>query len=167
MQIPVMKKLIVLLMSSHAVGVRRSLAVIFILLTGIGTIHAGQAVSIILKPQKGITGTTAFNLHDDGNMTLLVYESPTRITESPVAGPEGLSGQISSLAVRVFAEYAGMDDYTGLPDGDWTCAVSITHDGVTKSVSTRRFSAKLAELLNLVDGYMPQGAMLELDQSGE
>ena len=54
--------------------------ILIIFISLINTIAMADSISVTLKPEKGLSGTTSFNIHDDGNATILVYESATRIS---------------------------------------------------------------------------------------
>jgi len=141
----------------------KKLLAFFLLCVCCSTVFAAESVSIILKPQKGISGIVSVNVHADHSMTVLVYESPTNIVESTLPVETTIGQGIIDLSKDVFAQYVGLEDYSQLPDRKRTCAITITRDEVTKSISTRRYTEQLIALLQELNRHLPEGISLPLE----
>jgi len=57
---------------------------ITVLISLLSTITMADSISITVKPEKGLSGTTSLTIHDDGNVTVLVYESAAKISENTI-----------------------------------------------------------------------------------
>jgi len=112
-----------------------------------------ESISITVKPSTGLSGTTSFNIHQDGTLTVLRYESPTKISEKSVDLESKKIKEIGSLAHDVLKEVLSTDDFSTWPEQKATFSVAITREKVTKSISTRRFSKKVSKLINLLKEY--------------
>lgn len=142
----------------HRASLRRSakhLIVTLALLAAVSTAAAGEAMSITLKPSSGLAGLTAFNLHSDGRVTVLVYESASKITETTVEIESGALTQIRDLAKGVLEEFMKLDSHAAVPLYRQSLGVAITRDDVTRSVTTRRFTESALSLIESLKLYVP------------
>ncbi|MEN8133998.1 MAG: hypothetical protein ABFS18_00490 [Thermodesulfobacteriota bacterium] len=117
---------------------------------------SSESISITLKPTVGLTGTTSFNIHQDGQFTILRYASPTEITEKAIDLAPTIIIEIKTLAHKVFKEVMATEDYAVWPEHKATISVAITKDRVTKSISSRRFSGSSLKLIDLLNNNLPK-----------
>lgn len=117
-----------------------------------------EAISITSKPAGGLTGTTSFNFHKNGEVTLLQYKSPTNIIEVTINIEPEKTEKVANISHEVIAEYYTHSDYSKWPVQKETIAVAITKEKVTKSVSTNRHSEKIKYLMALLKDYIPENA---------
>lgn len=141
---------------------RPLLAIIF-LLYSTNSFAAEKSYSVTIKPSAGIFGTTSFNIHEDNSATLLVYESPAKITEAMVNLDTEESTEIVQLLEIVLDDLIKTIDYSSLPEYKQTSAVTVTQDKVTKSISTRRYTKKLIKLIYKVNQYIPKENQIKLE----
>lgn len=125
---------------------------------------AGESISIILKPTKGLSGTTSFNIHEDEKATVLKYESPTKITEQAVDLESGKIAEIIALVHEVFEEVISTKNYDTWPERRGTFSIAITEEKVTKSISTRRYSKKMIHLIKSLHNISPLGESFSEEQ---
>ena len=127
----------------------------FVVLLLIPSLATSESISIISKPSAGLTGTTSFNLHEDGKMTVLQYKSPTNIVEETINIDPEKKSEIANIAHEVLDEVFTKKDHSLWPVKKETFSVAITADKVTRSISTKRHSDKITDLMNLLRGYFP------------
>lgn len=87
---------------------RITLAVVICLTS---TITMADSISVILKPEKGLPGTVSFNVHDDGNATILVYESSVKINESTVNIEANIKEKLRLLTLKALDSYLSQNSY--------------------------------------------------------
>jgi hypothetical protein len=142
----------------------RSLLTIIILLYSSSSFASEKSYSVTVKPSAGIVGTTSFNIHSDKSVTVLIYESVSQITESPIALDSDTSEEIVRLIEKALGELIILEDYSMLPEYKQTSAVSITQGKFTKSISTRRYSDQLKALIETVIPYFPEEYKIQLEK---
>jgi len=142
----------------------RYLLVSFLLLISSNSFASEKSISITIKPSASIVGTISFNIHPDQSVTVLVYESASKITESPVSIDSKTVTQIRQLSERVLEEFISLKDFSQFPEYKQTSAIIITQSKVTKSISTRRYSAQLISLIKMIKNYAPIGYKPHLDK---
>ncbi len=89
----------------------RYLLVSFLLLISSNSFASEKSISITIKPSAGIVGTISFNIHPNQSVTVLVYESASKITESPVSIDSKTVAKVSQLSERILDEFVSLKDY--------------------------------------------------------
>lgn len=134
----------------------RYLLVSFLLLICSNSFASEKSISVTIKPSAGIVGTISFNIHPDQSVTLLVYESVSKITESSVSIDSKTVAKVCQLSERIFDEFGSLKDYSKFPEYKQGSAIAITQSKVTKSISTRRYSQNLISLITIIKDYVPE-----------
>ena len=142
----------------------RYLLVPLLLLSSSNSFASEKSISITVKPSQGIVGTISFNIHPNQNVTVLVYESNSKISETPVSIDSETVTKVSQLAERVFDEFVGLKDYSRFSEYKQGSAIAITQSKVTKSISTHRYSDQLISLIKMIEDYIPQGYKPRLEE---
>ena len=122
-----------------------------------------DAVSITVKPSKGIVGTTSVTFHEDGKVTMLVYESAVQIVEKSLEIGAEESAKFKNLAVATLDEYLGTNEFRNINEFAVTFGVSRTENAVTKSISSRRLTIRALEIVREVRKYAPTKDLLNID----
>lgn len=129
---------------------------IIILIYLIGATAAAESISVIIKPQTGLAGTTSLTIHDDGKVTVLVYESAVKINENTVNITHEEKEAMRLNIVSSIAEYLKQDSYDKLKQYTFTISLAHTVDGVTKSISGKRLNNEtvklIRQLINIIPG---------------
>ncbi len=123
-----------------------------------------KSISITIKPAHGIIGTVSFNVHPNQNVTVLVYESNSKISETPVSIDSKTVTKVSQLSEWVLEEFVSLKDYSQFPEYEQGSAIAITQNKVTKSISTHRYSERLISLIKLIKDYVPEGYKPQLEE---
>ncbi|MGY8813897.1 MAG: hypothetical protein ACKVHQ_04165 [Gammaproteobacteria bacterium] len=84
---------------------------ITILISLFSTTATAESISITIKPENGLSGTTSLNIHDDGNVTVLVYESAVNINENIVNIEPNDKEALRLKVLNSIAEYLNQDSY--------------------------------------------------------
>lgn len=142
----------------------RYLLVSFLLLISSNSFASEKSISVTIKPSAGIVGTISFNIHPDQSVTVLVYESASKITESPVSIDSKTVAKVSQLSERILDEFVSLKDYSQFPEYKQESAIAITQSKVTKSISTRRYSEQLISLIKMIKDYVPKGYKPQLEK---
>ena len=142
---------------------RLLLAVAFLLFST-NSFGSGKSYSVTIKPKAGIVGTASFNIHDDNRITVLVYESPTKIAENMASVDAAKITEVIQLLESTIDELIEIKDYSNLPEFKQTSAVTVTKDKVTKSISTRRYTGQLIELIKAINSYIPKEYRTKLEK---
>ena len=142
----------------------RYLLVSFLLLMGSDSFASEKSISVTIKPSTGIIGTISFNIHPNQNVTVLVYESASKINETLVSIDRKTVAKVSQLSELVLDEFLRLKDYFQLPEYKQGSAIAITQSKVTKSISTRRYSEQLILLINMIKDYVPKGYKPQLEK---
>ena len=142
----------------------RYLLVSFLLLISSNSFASEKSISITIKPSASIVGTISFNIHPDQSVTVLVYESVSKITESPVSIDSKTVAKVSQLSERVLDQFVSLKDYSQLPEYKQGSAIAITQSKVTKSISTRRYSEQLISLIKMIKDYVPKEYKPQLEK---
>ena len=112
-------------------------------------------ISITVKPTRGIVGTTSITFHEEGNVTILIYESAAKITENTLQIGEEEKAQLRENADAVLIEYLNSDKLTDLSEYPLTFAIAKTNESLTKSISSRKFSKGAVEIIKKMREYAP------------
>jgi len=64
-----------------------------------------------LSPEKGLSGTTSFNITTHGTVTILVYEGATEINESTDTIDNAEEDELCSLTMNAFNSYVSQAAY--------------------------------------------------------
>lgn len=123
------------------------LTLCFILLC---TAASADSLAVTLKPSKGLAGTTSFNIHDDGRVTVLVYESASKITENTLAIKTDARDELRSLALACLESYLVQDRYDHVKEHGFTMSVAHSVQGVTKSISSKRISDEAIKMIERI-----------------
>lgn len=114
-----------------------------------------DSLSITLKPTKGLSGTTSLNIHEDGSITILEYESPTKISERTADFDSHKRDELRSLTLRVLKSYLNQENYSHVKEYTFTFSIAYTNDGVTKSISSKRINEDAMKLVKLLITHIP------------
>ena len=129
--------------------------IIFILIVVFSTGPVlADSMSITLKPTKGLSGTASLNLHEDGSVTILEYESPTKISESSVNINSSEKDEIRSLTLRALKTYLNQNNHSHIKEYTFTFSIAYTDEGVTKSISTKRINEEAMKVVKLLIGHI-------------
>ncbi len=142
----------------------RYLLVSFLLLISSNSFASEKFISITIKPSASIVGTISFNIHPNQSVTVLVYESASKITESPVSIDSKTVAKVSQLSERILDEFISLKDYSQFHEYKQGSAIAITQSKVTKSISTRRYSEKLISLIEMIKDYVPKEYKPQLEK---
>ncbi len=115
-----------------------------------------DSISVTIKPARGITGTTSINFHADGQVTALVYHSPSHITENPLSLSPEQATRLRQQAAATLAEYLSQQQFDGVKLQQQTLGIAHSHDGVTKSISSRKHSSSATALIQALKKLFPQ-----------
>ena len=94
---------------------------IYFLILTCASIASAESMSFSIKPSKGLSGTASLNIHDDGKVTLLIYESPTNIVETLIEIDDLqsiLETDLPCLALRGYDDMENRDLVTILSDSE-------------------------------------------------
>ena len=72
--------------------------------------------------------------------------------------------EVRQLIEDAMAELLSLKEYSSLSEYKQTSAISITQDKVTKSVSTKRYSEKLKEIIQIVNEYIPNKDIIHIEK---
>lgn len=159
------KKYVPIVIVRSIKGVKmRCLLVSFLILISSNSFASEKSISVTIKPSASIVGTISFNIHPDQSATVLVYESVSKITESPVRIDRKTVTKISQLSEQVLDQLVSLKDYSRLPEYKQGSAIAITQSKVTKSISTRRYSEQLISLIKMINDHVPKGYELQLEK---
>ena len=142
----------------------RYLLVSFLLLISSNSFASEKSISVTIKPSAGIVGTISFNIHPDRSVTVLVYESVSKITESPVSIDSKTVAKVCQLSERILDEFVNLKDYSKFPEYKQGSGIAITRSKVTKSISTRRYSESLISLITIIKDYVPEEYKPQLEK---
>ena len=133
------------------------LAVLFISL--FSTIIMADSISITVKPEKGLSGTTSLTIHDDGNVTILIYESAVKISENTINISSSDSHLLHLKTINAISEYLNQDSYKSLKAYSFTTSLAHTVDGVTKNISSKRLNKEAVNILQKLTTLVPEDAL--------
>jgi len=118
-----------------------------------------ESISITVKPEKGLSGTTSFTIHDDGNVTALVYESAVKISENTV---NIIPKEKEALRLKVISSVSGyfnQTNYGSLNTYTFTTSLAYTVDGVTKNISSKRLTKEAIQLIKQLTKIVPGNSL--------
>ena len=127
----------------------RYITLIFILAISSNVAFADSLV-VTLKPAKGLSGTTSLNIHDDKKVTVLVYESPTKISENIVVIESKKVEELRILILASLNDYLKLESFNDIKEYPFTMSLAYTHNGVTKNVSSKRINEKALNLIRQI-----------------
>ena len=96
--------------------------------------------SVTLKPAKGLSGTVSFNIHDDGNATILVYESIVNIEAN-------IKEKLRLLILKAMNGCLSQNSYNHIKKYNFTLSLAHTVQGVTKNVSSKRINKEALKVI--------------------
>lgn len=121
----------------------------------ISMITVANSISVTLKPERGLSGTASLNIHDDGSVTVLVYESSTKISENAVNIDSNQKKELRSLTLSALNGYLNESSYENLKEYNFTLSVAHTVHGVTKNVSSKRMNNEAVKVLKKIITLIP------------
>ncbi|MEH6814132.1 MAG: hypothetical protein V7677_16485 [Motiliproteus sp.] len=121
-----------------------------VLICFISVTAVADSISVTLKPERGLSGTASLNIHADGSVTILVYESPSKISENAVNIESNQKEELRSLTLSALNSYLNESDYESLKKYPFTLSVAHTVHGVTKNVSSKRMNKEAIEVLKKI-----------------
>jgi|GEM_PF-1694764 len=117
-----------------------------ILLLVFNIAHA-ESWHIMLKPQRGIAGTSNLNFNQDGSVSLLVYQSATKLEEARVELSSEQVVIFRRQAELVMAQYQQPGQLQMSPLQPLATTIIFSGDGVSRQVSAKRYTAELKALI--------------------
>ncbi|MFT5131967.1 MAG: hypothetical protein ACI9SC_000430 [Gammaproteobacteria bacterium] len=137
---------------------------LFLVLMLVSFNSLADGVSITVKPLIGIVGTTSLTFHEDEKVTMLVYESAAKITETLLEIGAEDSSYLKMLAVTTLNEYLNMSDFRNISEYAITFGISRTEDTVTKNISSRRLTKNALEIIDEFRKYTPRKDLLNIGE---
>jgi len=128
---------------------------ITVLISLLSTITMADSISITVKPAKGLSGTTSLTIHDDGNVTVLVYESAAKISENTINIEPKDQDSLRLQALSAIAGYLNQDSYGSLKTFTFTISLAHTADGVTKNISSKRLNKEAIQVIKQLTELVP------------
>jgi len=119
-------------------------------------------ISVTLKPSKGLAGISSMTFHQEGSVTLLVYESAAKIVNNTLELNAAEADALKALARDTLGEYLQLDQYQQWPSLKPLLGIAHTRDEVTKSISSRRYSAAALRLVEAINPHLPSEYRLSL-----
>ena len=106
-----------------------------------------DSLSVTLKPAKGLSGTTSLNIHDDRKVTVLVYESPVKISENTVVIESEKVEELRILILAALNDFLNLESFSDIKEYPFTISLAYTNHGVSKNVSSKRINKKALNLI--------------------
>ncbi len=128
---------------------------ITILISLLSTTATAESVSITIKPEKGLSGTTSLTIHEDGKVTVLVYESAVKINENNVNIEPKDKDALRLNVLSSIAGYLNQDSYDTLNIYTFTTSLAHTVDGFTKNISSKRLNKEAIQLIKQLKEIVP------------
>jgi len=116
---------------------------------------SADSLSVTLKPSTGLSGTASLTIHEDGKVTMLIYESPQKITEHTVDVNEVQKSKLTQKALQALDSYLLTNDFDELDRVNFSVSFLYTRDEVSKSVTTKRLNPLLKDALILLFEVVP------------
>ncbi|PHS72193.1 MAG: hypothetical protein COB22_05705 [Cycloclasticus sp.] len=123
----------------------------------LSTITMADSISITVKPAKGLSGTTSLTIHDDGNVTILTYESAIKISENTINIKPNDKNSLRLQTISAIAQYLNQDSYKSLKSYSFTVSLAHTADGVTKNISSKRLNKEAVKVIKQLTTIVPAG----------
>jgi hypothetical protein len=122
-------------------------ALIAVLISLLSMIAVAESISVTVKPEKGFAGLTSLNIHEDGNVTVLVYESAAKINENTLDLEPERKKLLRLQSLSTIDSYLKQSNYDSLNTVTFTTSIAHTTDGVTKNISSKRLNEEATELI--------------------
>ena len=123
------------------------------------TLTIADSISITVKPEKGLSGTTSLTIHADGNVTLLSYESASKISENTI-NIEANDKQLLRLhTLNAMANYLGKNSFKSLKIYSFSVSLAHTIDGVTKNISSKRLNEEAVKTMRQLIKLVPVNSL--------
>jgi len=132
---------------------------ITVLISLLSTITMADSISITVKPEKGWSGTTSLTIHDDGNVTVLLYESAVKISENTINIEPNDQDSLRLQALSAIAGYLNQDSYDSLKTYTFTTSLAHTADGVTKNISSKRLNKEAIQIIKQLTELVPGNSL--------
>ena len=121
-----------------------------------------EEISITLKPTKGLAGTSSVTFHEDGKVTLLVYETSTKISDNLIDIDSKAVAELTDLATKALDEYLALKQFIQLKNYTLLVGILVTQDAVTKSISSRKLTQSVITLINKLNEHIPEQYRVEI-----
>jgi len=118
-----------------------------------------DSTSITVKPEKGLSGTTSLTIHDDGTVTVLVYESAAKISEKTINIDPNDQDSLRLQVLSAIAGYLNQGSYDSLKTYTFTASFAHTADGVTKNISSKRLNTEAIQIIKLLTELVPANGL--------
>ncbi len=135
---------------------------VIVLLVGATTASA-ESLSVSLKPAKGLSGTASLNIHEDGSVTVLVYESPTKIEEHTIEVDEDQKEKLRSVVLAALNSYLVKDSFEEIELRDFSVSFLSTKQDVSKSVTSKRLNEAAIKAIKQIFLVVPKMKLSYLD----
>ena len=132
---------------------------IIILIGLVSTTATAESISITIKPEKGLSGTTSLTIHDVGKVTVLVYETAVKISENTVDIETKEKDALRLNVLSSIAGYLNQDSYEALKMHTFTTSLAHTVDGVTKNISSKRLNKEAIQLIKQITEIVPGNSL--------
>ena len=132
---------------------------ITILISLLSTTATAESISVTIKPEKGLSGTTSLTIHDDGKVTVLIYESAVKISENTVNVEPKDKEALRLNVLSSIAGYLNQDSYDTLKIYTFTTSLAHTVDGVTKNISSKRLNKEAIQLIKVLTEIVPGSSL--------
>ena len=132
---------------------------ITILISLLSTTATAESISVTIKPEKGLSGTTSLTIHDDGKVTVLIYESAVKISENTVNVEPKDKEALRLNVLSSIAGYLNQDSYDTLKIYTFTTSLAHTVDGVTKNISSKRLNKEAIQLIKQLTEIVPGNSL--------
>ena len=127
-----------------------------LILCFLSTAVFSEEISITLKPTKSLTGTKSVNIHENGKVTLLVYESPSKITENLLNINPAAVNNLKKMAINTQNEYMLLKKISPIKTYKLLAGITVARELVTKSISSRRLTQSMIKLIGNINSHLPE-----------
>jgi len=134
-------------------------ALIAVLMSLLSMIALAESISVTVKPEKGFAGLTSLNIHEDGNVTVLVYESAVKINENTLDLEPERKKLLRLQSLSAIDDYLKQSSYDSLKIVTFTISIAHTTDGVTKNISSKRLNKEATELIKTLIELVPGNSL--------
>ena len=114
-----------------------------------------DSFSVMVKPEKGLSGTFSLNIHDDLRVTTLVYKSAQDIVENEVKLTPDDSKELIEAITLTLDEYLQSKNLANAEQSPFTLSIFHTRVGVTRSISTKKIIDKASKLVDRIVAINP------------
>lgn len=137
----------------------RNKIITFLVICLLSSLSIADSISITIKPATGLSGTTSLTMHEDGMVTVLVYESAMKVSENSVDIHPAERDQLRVDTIRAVDEYLNQTSYASLTAYSFTISLAHTIDGVTKNISSKRLNKQAVKVIRKLTTLVPDNAL--------